>query len=186
MRLSMSIPSGRRWPLALSILVLCLICNRVDGAPFSSNLSLPSSILSAALTVLQPLNLTVSDPRMAKYEPPDRLMLYHQNYWWIVRDIWPAMPFKFRRSSTDPEWLHFFYGGPSFGKIQGISLGWDLGALLLKLSELDESRPCPPYEAQKGSSFIKLEPRPHFLLTVGHCIRAIATFDHLLERWGYR
>jgi len=96
------------------------------------------------------------------------------------------MPFKFRRSSTDPEWLHFFYGGPSFGKIQGISLGWDLGALLLKLSELDESRPCPPYEAQKGSSFIKLEPRPHFLLTVGHCIRAIATFDHLLERWGYR
>lgn len=96
------------------------------------------------------------------------------------------MPFKFKRSSADPEWLHFFHAGPNFGTSQGISLGWDLGALSVKLSELDETLPCPPYVAQKESSFIMLEPRRRFPSTVGHCMRAIATFDFLLERWGYR
>lgn len=65
----------------------------------------------------------------------------------MSRNLWPVMPFKFRRSSSDPEWLQFFYGGPDFRRIRGISLRWDLGALLLKLSELDENLPCPPYEA---------------------------------------
>jgi len=96
------------------------------------------------------------------------------------------MPFNLRRSPADVEWFHFFYAGPNFRTVQGISLGWDLGALLVKYSELDETHPCPPYVVQKEDSFIKLEPHRRFPPTVGHCMKAIATFDFLLELWGYR
>jgi len=102
------------------------------------------------------------------------------------RTIWPAMPFRFKRAATDPEWLHFFYAGPRFGTSRSIGIGWDIGALLVRFSELDENLPCPPYSSQNEGSFIKLEPRRRFSPTVGHCMRAVATFDFLLERWGYR
>ena len=64
-------------------------------------------------------------------------------------------------------------------------MGWDINALLVKLEDLDESFPCPPYRAFSGDTYLQLELMPT-TPTVGLCKRVIATFDWLLEHYGFK
>ena len=62
-------------------------------------------------------------------------------------------------------------------------LGWDIGVLLLRLSELSQTSPCPPYAVNGQDTALDLlvvQPPP----TVGACVRAIQTLDMFFKRWG--
>ena len=100
--------------------------------------------------------------------------------------MWPRIPFvkPIVASDTNPEWMYFFSAGQRFDMVQSTVIGWEIGALLLRLSEFADADPCPPYFAEDARMFLRLGVQESNVPTVALCIRAIIVFDLLLSRWG--
>ena len=101
---------------------------------------------------------------------------------------WPKIPFKLRDPRTTPDnaaWFSFTFGGIFFNADQNITLGWDIGALLVRLAEIPRDDPCPEYHVAGANTFLVLliAPSPP---TVATCIIIIETFGIIVERWGAR
>ncbi len=100
------------------------------------------------------------------------------------RSAWPPIPFT-KKSPMSLHWLHVISGGKKYNSVDRISIRWSIALLLLRLEELHETSPCPPYARTAQTGFLQLEvmrPPP----SVALCKWAILTFDGLLERYGVR
>lgn len=64
-------------------------------------------------------------------------------------------------------------------------MGWDIGALLLRLSELNQTSACIPYLVERPSAFMMLE-LPRKPPTIAYCRKVINYFAVLLDHWGYK
>lgn len=82
--------------------------------------------------------------------------------------------------------MFFFSAGQRFEGIQTTVIRWQISALLLRLSNLDDASRCPPYFIRNTGVILELSIRELDDPTVALCIRALVVFDLLLGRWGAR
>ncbi len=83
------------------------------------------------------------------------------------------------------QWLHVVSGGINFNSVDRVSIEWTIALLLLRLEDLNESGPCPPYTRLGQTNYLQLEvmqPAP----TVALCKWAISIFEGLLDQYGVR
>lgn len=102
---------------------------------------------------------------------------------------WPSTPFTLRNINSDvdhPAWIRVINTGRRFTLEESISTDWATHVLRVRLSELDNNDPCPDYEAVSTETMLKLVVRPLRPPTVALCVRAIAVFETLVQKWGSR
>lgn len=99
---------------------------------------------------------------------------------------WPRVPFlqPIVASDVDPEWMIFFSAGRRFEGIQSTIIRWQISALLLRLSDLEDATPCPPSFVLNSGVILKLSIREEDPPTTALCIRALILFELLIVRWG--
>ena len=80
--------------------------------------------------------------------------------------------------------MPFFSAGRRFEGIQSTIVRWQISALLLRLSDLDDASQCPPSFVLNSGVILKLSIRDTDAPTTALCVRALVVLDLLLLRWG--
>lgn len=163
--------------LAQAVICMLVWCLHIKFVFLSTTLSsalylpdLPPQLSPNPLTLPAPfLNLTSHDNH-----PPS---------------TWPSTPFTLTNINGDvdhPAWLRVINTGTRFTPEESISVDWAIHVLLVRLSELEHNDPCPDYSAVSTETMLKLVVLPLRPPTVALCVRAIAVFERLVQKWGSR
>jgi len=100
---------------------------------------------------------------------------------------WPPIPFTIRNINRDvdhPAFMRVISTGKRFTPEESPSIEWAIHILLVRFSELDRNDPCPAYSAVSTETMLGLDVQQQRSPTVALCVRAITTFEHMVQKWG--
>lgn len=79
--------------------------------------------------------------------------------------------------------MYFISEGTPFTTTETTALGWQITSLLMRLADLKDEDPCPPFYVNTDNlhTMLLVTRNPP---TVQLCRRAIATVDNQMDKWG--
>lgn len=104
-----------------------------------------------------------------------------------IRKSWPPTPFSIKNVNKDaenPQWMYFVSHGLRLSQEAGIAVGWNIRALVNRLSDIGADYPCPDYFAYSTEAILQLIVNPRNTPTVAVCISVLVVFERLLVNWG--
>lgn len=78
--------------------------------------------------------------------------------------------------------MYFYKAGLPFFPEEQTSISWQIGALLMRYSEIEETEPCPLYFAHNPHTYIQISVEDN-APTVELCVRVVKELDLLMEKW---
>ena len=169
LNITFQIESWRR-PLSLAYLAVFFRCYRPQTRhQFRYGTELIPHMTEVSIAGISPIQVVAcyNNDRFSDWPP----------FPWLHYILLPSHPLE------DPQWMYFISEGTPFTTTESTALDWQIGSVLMRLADLEDEDPCPPFYVHTGDLHTTLHVAK-YPPTVQLCRRAVATVDKQLDKWG--